>query len=138
MAAQQPRVLLAYDGSDTSKRVLDRVIRFMSHADIAVVTVARPLYAVAPFGGYADPKDEHAQLLVLEEAREMLAREGIAATTLQPVGDPAEEIVAAARNASTDLIVIGARSLGTIERFVLGSVSTKVMHEAPCDVLVVK
>jgi hypothetical protein len=31
-----------------------------------------------------------------------------------------------------------ARSLGTIGRLVLGSVGTKVMHEAQADVLVVK
>jgi nucleotide-binding universal stress UspA family protein len=34
--------------------------------------------------------------------------------------------------------VLGARSLGTVQRLVLGSVSTKVMHEADCDVLIVK
>ena len=37
-----------------------------------------------------------------------------------------------------ELIVIGARSLGTVKRLVLGSVSTKVMHDANCDVLIVK
>jgi nucleotide-binding universal stress UspA family protein len=33
---------------------------------------------------------------------------------------------------------MGARSLGTMKRLVLGSVSTKVMHESDCDVLIVK
>jgi nucleotide-binding universal stress UspA family protein len=33
---------------------------------------------------------------------------------------------------------MGARSLGSLERLVLGSVSTKVIHESDCDVLIVK
>jgi nucleotide-binding universal stress UspA family protein len=57
---------------------------------------------------------------------------------LAPVGDPADEILKAAKQIEAELIVMGARSLGTVERLVLGSVSTKIMHEAGCDVLIVK
>jgi nucleotide-binding universal stress UspA family protein len=134
-----PRILIAYDGSDASRRALERVTRFMKEdADIAIVTVARPIYRDPPYSGYADPKDEEEQRQLLFAAREELARAGITATGFAPIGDPAEEILAAAKAFEADAIVIGARSLGTVGRLVLGSVSTKVMHESDSDVLIVK
>jgi nucleotide-binding universal stress UspA family protein len=60
------------------------------------------------------------------------------ATGYAPVGDPADEILATGKAFDAELVVIGARSLGTVGRLVLGSVSTKVMHESDCDGLVVK
>ena len=137
-AGEKPRILVAYDGSDASRRALERVTRFMREADVALVTVARPIYRDPPYTGYADPKDEEEQRQLLFAARDVLARSGIAATGFAPVGDPADEILAAARGFDAELIVIGARSLGTVGRLVLGSVSTKVMHESDADVLVVK
>jgi nucleotide-binding universal stress UspA family protein len=52
------------------------------------------------------------------------------------VGQPADEILFAARDA--DLIVLGARGLGPFQRLLLGSVSDRVLHHAPCPVLVVR
>ncbi|MDZ4734522.1 MAG: universal stress protein [Nitrospirota bacterium] len=37
-----------------------------------------------------------------------------------------------------DLIVMGAKGLGAIDRFLLGSVSTRVVEQANCSVLVVR
>ncbi len=53
-------------------------------------------------------------------------------------GDPADCILAAAESVGADLVVVGARGMGSIERFVRGSVSTKVAHHSACDVLVVE
>ncbi|MDQ3889195.1 MAG: universal stress protein [Actinomycetota bacterium] len=133
-----PRILIAYDGAEASERALERVTTFMKEADVAVVTVARPIYRDPRYTGYADPKDEEEQRKLLFAARDVLARSGIEPTGFAPVGDPADEILATARAFAADLIVIGARSLGTVGRLVLGSVSTKVVHESDADVLVVK
>jgi nucleotide-binding universal stress UspA family protein len=110
----------------------------MNGAEIALVTVSRPIYRDPRYSGYADPKDEEEQRRVLESARDMLRESGIAATGFGAVGDPADEILATAQAFGAELIVLGARSLGTVERLVLGSVSTKVMHQSECDVLIVK
>lgn len=56
----------------------------------------------------------------------------------QTDGHPAESILAVAEEIDADLIVVGARGLGTISRFVRGSVSTRVSHHARCDVLIVE
>jgi nucleotide-binding universal stress UspA family protein len=54
------------------------------------------------------------------------------------LGHPAEEIVAAVTAPGVGLVVVGARGHGAVKRLVLGSVSERVLHHAPCSVLVVK
>jgi nucleotide-binding universal stress UspA family protein len=54
------------------------------------------------------------------------------------LGHPAEEIIALASASGVSLVVVGARGHGAVKRLVLGSVSERVLHHAPCSVLVVK
>jgi nucleotide-binding universal stress UspA family protein len=134
----RPRVLVAYDGSEASERALARVVRFVKAAELAVVTVARPIYTSPPYSGYADPADEEEAKRRLQAARETLERDGMTATGYVAVGDAAAEILRTANVFEAELIVLGARSLGVVGRAILGSVSTRVMHGAGCDVLIVK
>jgi nucleotide-binding universal stress UspA family protein len=53
-------------------------------------------------------------------------------------GDPAEEIIRLANIHKADLIVIGSRGLTGMSRIVKGSVSSQVVEDAACSVLVVK
>lgn len=53
-------------------------------------------------------------------------------------GDPAEEIIRIANIYQADLIVIGSRGLTGVKRILKGSVSSQVVEDAPCSVLVVK
>ncbi|HEY9872370.1 MAG TPA: universal stress protein [Candidatus Obscuribacterales bacterium] len=53
-------------------------------------------------------------------------------------GDPAEEIIRLANIHRADLIVIGSRGLKGLNRILQGSVSSQVVTDAPCSVLVVK
>lgn len=53
-------------------------------------------------------------------------------------GDPAEEIIRLANIYQADLIVIGSRGLTGMKRIVQGSVSSQVVEDAHCSVLVVK
>ncbi len=53
-------------------------------------------------------------------------------------GGPADAILSVAESEGADLIVVGARGLGAMGRFLRGSVSTKVAHHSPCDVLIVE
>lgn len=53
-------------------------------------------------------------------------------------GDPADAILSVAESEGADLVVVGARGLGAMGRCLRGSVSTKVAHHSPCDVLVVE
>ncbi|EAW44719.1 hypothetical protein N9414_14358 [Nodularia spumigena CCY9414] len=53
-------------------------------------------------------------------------------------GEPAVEIIRLANIYKADLVVIGSRGLVGMKRIVLGSVSTQVVEQANCSVLVVK
>lgn len=54
------------------------------------------------------------------------------------VGRPAQEITLASREPGVDLVVVGARGLGGVQRLVLGSVSDRLLRHADCPVLIVK
>jgi len=53
-------------------------------------------------------------------------------------GDPAKGIVRSAQDRDVDLVVLGARGLGTLGRLLLGSVSETVLHHAGRPVLIVR
>jgi nucleotide-binding universal stress UspA family protein len=52
-------------------------------------------------------------------------------------GVPSDKIVEVAQEDKHDLIVLGSRGLGTVKRFLLGSISDDVIHKAKCSVLIV-
>ncbi|NUU75273.1 MULTISPECIES: universal stress protein [Paenibacillus] len=53
-------------------------------------------------------------------------------------GDPGPTIVDYANKNSVDLLIIGSRGLNSLQEFVLGSVSHKVVKRAHCPVMIVK
>lgn len=54
------------------------------------------------------------------------------------VGEPFEKIIEIAKTGNYDLIVMGNRGFSKIKRFFVGSVTQKVISEAPCPVLVIR
>ncbi|MFC2171985.1 universal stress protein [Acidobacteriota bacterium] len=54
------------------------------------------------------------------------------------LGHPARDIIGMAQKYNIDLIVIATHGLSAIERFLLGSVTQKVVRRAPCPVLTIK
>ena len=54
------------------------------------------------------------------------------------LGNPPDEIVAAAKTTGAQLIVLGSRGLGPLQRLVLGSVSEGVLLHSECTVLITK
>jgi nucleotide-binding universal stress UspA family protein len=67
------------------------------------------------------------------------AREaGIPAEANQVIGEPNRQICEVAAEWNADLIVIGRRGRQGVGEFLLGSVSSYVMHHAPCAVLTVQ
>jgi len=75
---------------------------------------------------------------VVDKARAALAGGDLTVETDATMGDPRAEIVRQAADWRADLVVLGARGLGKVKRFLLGSVSDAVVRHAPCAVLVVK
>ena len=75
---------------------------------------------------------------VVAAAAEAARGEGVAVETHVPVGDPAHGLIDVAEARGADLIVVGNKGLNSPARFLLGSVPSKVVHHAPCHVLVAR
>ncbi|HEY3188207.1 MAG TPA: universal stress protein, partial [Solirubrobacteraceae bacterium] len=144
-------VTVALDGSEHARAAL----RFFTalplpsglrvHLVAAVEPLRYPSTAPAVIGPHligALKQYEQEQLAVLEpmleEAAVEIRRAGPAVTTAAVVGPAAEVIVGEASKHASDLVVMGARGLGTIKRLLLGSVSESVLRHAGCPVLIVR
>ncbi len=75
---------------------------------------------------------------VMEQAQATLKEAGVAANYITKLGYPSDEIVATAREEGCTLIVIGCRSINSLGKLMLGSVSSKVAHDAHIPVLIFK
>jgi nucleotide-binding universal stress UspA family protein len=73
----------------------------------------------------------------LENAKAFLSDRAIDASFVLERGLPAEAIVDTAEREGADLIVVGTREPGFLERLLRGSVSAGVARSARCDVLIV-
>jgi nucleotide-binding universal stress UspA family protein len=58
--------------------------------------------------------------------------------TIVKQGDPATEVLETAKKMRADLIVTGSHGRHGAQKFLLGSVSSKIVDNSPCAVLVVK
>lgn len=91
------------------------------------------MYVIVPGGDDKDAKHWREQL---EQIRPANPRIPVHHVLLD--GDPATEIVRYAADAGIDLIVMGTHGRSGLERLLVGSVTEKVMREAPCSVMAVK
>jgi nucleotide-binding universal stress UspA family protein len=111
--------MVGYDGSESSVRALDVAAGLAGYgSSLAVVSVGT--------GKSAD--------LATAQARAQLHRRLVQAGYHETSGEPARQLVKKARELGADLVVIGRRKSNPL----LGSVSSKVVRRAGCDVLVVR
>jgi nucleotide-binding universal stress UspA family protein len=126
---------VGFDGSPESRAAVEFAHRIAETvgAHLRVICVVVPPDPGGPSQDWA----EHAHRRRAEaEARlaAALSELGEIATGALPVGDPARELSDAAHD--LDLLVTGSRGYGPVRRLMLGSTSIKLVHEAPCPVLV--
>jgi nucleotide-binding universal stress UspA family protein len=80
---------------------------------------------------------EDAEMLVARESRR-LQEAGWAAETMVRDGHVVQEILSVAEDIDADLIVLGSHGTGLARRFLLGSVSARVLERSGCSVVIVK
>lgn len=133
-------ILIAYDGSDESRRGLRYAERLVADDVVSVISVAPALIEAPRTAEYTDPASDPAtHRQQLEDARAIIVEaSGVEPETIQAVGNPAAEIIAAAEARDVELIVVGRRGQHMVERFLMGSVADRVVRHAACDVLVVR
>ena len=132
------RVMFATDGSDDATKALGWLADFPlpAEAEIEVVNAVRlpfPMGAVVSLG-WKEFLAESERVVAEAQARLQTRWSTVTGRVLE--GDPREAIVDAATKAGSDLIVLGARGLGAVASFLLGSVSLGITRHAPCPVLV--
>jgi nucleotide-binding universal stress UspA family protein len=138
-AAPVRRITLATDGSDASAKAL-KFVRTKFQPDQSTgkggrVPIQVSVIHVMPFSNYQELKEVRE---LLEQSVRTLIQAGFTAEAVCLPGKPAEEIMKVAAKHHADLIVMGAQGLDAIARFLLGSVSTRVVQHATCSVLVVR
>ena len=133
-------IVVGYDGSEHSDRALERAIALAHEGAELIVVSAAGLTRAGGMAGAVevDPGEAEQARESLDKAQAKMQEKGINARTVEAHGDPADMIVQQAKEAGAELIAVGTRGLNAAQRALLGSVSTKVVHHAECDVLVVR
>ncbi len=80
----------------------------------------------------------HEEILNKAVAHAKTVKPNVVVSSKLREGDPALEIVAAAKEGGFDVVVVGHRGLGRVREMFLGNISEKVAHLAPCPVVIVR
>jgi nucleotide-binding universal stress UspA family protein len=130
------RILVAFDGSDHSKKALEAAAELAKCSDGEVhVLHVHESGVMAPLETPGDATD------LIEGAVEELHRAGVKATgdTIPArSGSAAPAILDAAKAFDSGIIVMGTRGLSDFSGLLVGSMAHKVIHHAECPVLVVR
>jgi len=132
------RVLIATDGSEYSRAAVEMLMRLPLPRTVEVIVFsATPELAPMNVEHEALVKQlgEEAERLVSKQA-EQLDKLGWSTRTLVREGHAAKEIVEAATEFESDLVVVGLRGRIGMPQFLLGRVAQKAVKYAPCSVLV--
>lgn len=75
---------------------------------------------------------------ILDQDAELFEEKGIKPEKVLLHGDPADEVCEYGEENNFDLIVVADKGHGKVERFLLGSISDKIVRHAEISVMVVK
>ncbi|MBD1810086.1 universal stress protein [Microcoleus sp. FACHB-SPT15] len=134
-------ILVALDSSDLSQRVI-QILDQLQIKPATKIILAHVISAPEPDVEVAVDRPQASEEVLyrhIEKQLQTYQADLPCKSELEiVVGDPASEIVRLAHIHHAGLIVIGTRGLTGLKRILEGSVSSQVVAEAPCSVLVVK
>jgi nucleotide-binding universal stress UspA family protein len=147
MSDKKP-ILFATDGSPSAAEAQREALELaqLLAVPLVAVSVAHVSLPAVGYAGYGF-SNVVAELTEAERKRvdELLASvaetaeaAGVACSTVAAEGLAVEEICRSATDYGAQLIVVGSHGWGTARRLLSGSVSTGLVHQAPCPVLVVR
>ncbi|HMK43865.1 MAG TPA: universal stress protein [Dissulfurispiraceae bacterium] len=137
------KILVAHDGSKASDKALKKAIELSVslRGSLTILSVVPELYLT-------ELTDAERSRIVesltresadsMEKIRKTLSGKSIEVKTLVRQGDPAEKILETAQKMKVDLIVTGSHGRHGTKKFLIGSVSSKIVDYSKCPVLVVK
>jgi len=134
-------ILVGYDGSQQAEKAAEAAISLANALDakLTIVAVARPpepavSVELEAMLDNAREHFEHDFMRLAERARR--CELGIETEIL--VGHPAEQIIHKAETMKADLVVLGHRGTSMFHKWIMGSISEKVLKHAHCPVMVVR
>lgn len=141
-----PRLIVAaVDGSEQSDRAasLAASLARAHRARLILMTVVRP--PEGWWGVTGEPPTPAAlsealvtgQERILDDVEAKVDLTGVEYSTVEELGDPTSSIMALCEREGADLLVVGRRGAGLVERMVIGSVADRLAHHAPCPLLIV-
>lgn len=137
-------IVVGTDGSETAKLAFDEATRLAKalDAELHIVSAFKPLTGAHVSGAptaaakvWQPLPDSNVEAILAEAASEARLRK-IKHKTHTSDGDPADALIAVARQVDAEMIIVGNKGMQGARR-VLGSVPNKVAHHAPCSVLIV-
>jgi nucleotide-binding universal stress UspA family protein len=132
-------IVLALDGSEGSRRGIP-VAADLARREEGRIVIAHVEQDVAGKGGAPIPVTEDEIQAEIRKQAEQLSADGIETSVEMRnvfLGGPAHAIAEIAEGANADLIVAGTRGHSPVAGLLLGSVTQRLLHIAPCPVLVV-
>lgn len=129
------KVVLAYDGSENSKKAVFFALRFLKKEDeIHLVTVIKES-PKSPEQVIIDSQEKARKLI--DEIKSGLEGYNVKEKIMESY-DVADALIDYCKEIGCDLIVTGSRGLTGLKRVILGSVSSALVSKSPYPVLVVK
>lgn len=133
---------MAIDSSEFAVKVLQAVELFKLKPTTKVILVHVVTSGISDFDTEVDRPHAQGNEIAYREVEKLLQsyQEMLPCQSKLEIvsGEPAEEILRLANIYKADLIAIGCRGLTGLKRILEGSVSSEVVAEAPCSVLVVR
>jgi nucleotide-binding universal stress UspA family protein len=138
-------IVLATDGSPSAERasVLATELASATGSKLCIAAAWESPLTVYPAAHVASiPEVEEEERKRANTAARvvlgMAQAQGVHAESFVREGDAVEVVSEVAGEVSASLVVVGSHGWGPVRRFVFGSVSRALLHEAPCPVLVVR
>jgi nucleotide-binding universal stress UspA family protein len=138
-------IVLATDGSPSAERATEVAIELAHETGAKLFVTAAweaslTVYPDAPVTSAADVKriERTRAIAAARKATDRARDVGVEAESVVREGDPIDIVSQTAVDTRASLIVVGSHGWGTLRRLVFGSVSTALLHHAPCPVLVAR
>ena len=144
------KLLVAYDGSEASKKAVEMAVKCADKEDeITLLTVVPAELAESSFTKMLLPTIDLSNVVksgsfkqkamdtlskIVNEIENNVSKVNVVVES----GDPADEILITAKKENSEVIVLGYKGYGKEGRFLLGSVTDKVVRHASVSVLVVR
>ncbi len=145
-------ILVAVDGSENSFRALDfaldmaekysSTVTVLNVSEVLAMGVVPQESATYSIDNMAllgkDLRKIHEEILIKAVSHAKEVKPNLVISSTLRDGEPASEIVNLAKDSGFDVIVVGHKGSGKVRERFLGSISEKVVHLAPCPVVIVR